>query len=121
MEARGTSVSSLRAGENYLFGSGVSARNDIAIHYDNVPLQHWGLSSRTFTALLRYNIKMTIGDVIRADKSFAAIENLGTTALNELDTKVSQLLTKSHSEAVTLSPPSNQSPQQTNSKTPMTA
>jgi len=61
---------------------------------------------------------MTVGDVIRAEGSFANIEKLGTAGLNELDAKVSQLLAISHSEANALiSSPNNQPPVLTNSKT----
>lgn len=74
------------------FGADLSRLNAIALEFDQTPLQDWGLSSRTLNALLRYDLKMTAGDVIRADESFASIRGLGTAGIEELRTKVSQLL-----------------------------
>ena len=79
-------------------GTNETSRNVIALRFDHLPLQDWGLSSRTLNALLRHNFKMTIGDVIRADETFMAIRGLGTAGFEELDAKVSQLFVTVHNE-----------------------
>lgn len=79
-------------------GTNVSSRNVIALRFDHLPLQNWGLSSRTLNALLRHNFKMTIGDVIRADETFTTIRGLGTAGFEELDAKASQLFVTLHDE-----------------------
>ncbi|MDQ2885660.1 MAG: hypothetical protein M3Y39_06195 [Chloroflexota bacterium] len=64
----------------------------IALKFEHLSLQSWGISSRTLNALLRYNFKMTVGDVIRAEDDFVTIRGLGTAGIEELKTKILQLL-----------------------------
>jgi Sigma-70, region 4/Bacterial RNA polymerase, alpha chain C terminal domain len=104
-------VSSLRSKSNFRFGPDVPQRNDLALKYYSVPLQHLELSSRTTNALLRHNIKMTVGDLIWADESFTTIESLGVEGFNELETKVSQLLAMDHNETGVLFSTPNSLPQ----------
>ena len=72
-------------------------QHEIALKFDHMSLQSWGLSSRTLNALLGYDFKMTVGDVIRAGKYLTNIKGLGEAGINELNTKLSQLLAKFHS------------------------
>jgi len=67
-------------------------RNRIAPAYDEIHIKSWNLSARTFNMLMRHNINMTVGDILRADKTFAEIPNLGIQSYAELDEKVAKLL-----------------------------
>lgn len=67
--------------------------HEIALQFDSMSLQSWGLSSRTMNALLSHNFKMTVGDVIRAGKNLASIKGLGEAGINELNMKLSLALT----------------------------
>ena len=73
-------------------GTDAASQQEITSAFDRMSLQSWGLSSRTLNALLSYNFKMTVGDVIRADKSLATIRGLGKAGIEELNTKIAQVL-----------------------------
>jgi DNA-directed RNA polymerase alpha subunit len=73
------------------FETDISKRHSIALKFDNIRLQDWGLSTRTLNALLRHNSRMSIADVIRADESITEIQNLGQMCIKELDAKVSEI------------------------------
>ena len=90
-------------------GTDQAGQQDIALKFDHMPLQCWDLSSRTLNALLRYNFKMTVGDVLRADESFATIRGLGTAGITELQAKVTQLVAEAHINKISLfsTPPLN--------------
>ncbi len=74
------------------FKTDLASRYEIALEFDHVSLQSWELSNRTLNALLSFNFKMTVGDVIRANKSLTTIQGLSRGSIEELNTKVSQLL-----------------------------
>jgi hypothetical protein len=80
------------------FETDISRRNEVALKFDHLPLQAWGLPARTLTILLRHNPSMTVGDVIRANASIADIRGIGKGAIRELDTKVWQLLNEADNE-----------------------
>lgn len=75
-------------------GTDLASQRVIALKFDHMSLQSWGLSSRTLNASLSYNFKMTVGDVIRAGESVTTIRGLGEAGIAELNAKLSQLLTK---------------------------
>ncbi len=69
-----------------------AGQREMAFQFDHISLQSWGLSNRTLNALLSYNFKMTIGDVIRAGKELSIIRGLGGAGIEELNTKLAELL-----------------------------
>ncbi len=91
------------------FGADLSKAHTLALKFEHVSLQSWGLSSRTLNALLRYNLKMTVADVILADENFADIQGLGTLGLQELETNISQLVVMDE-ESAKGNPTLNESP-----------
>ncbi len=69
-------------------------REIIALDYNSVPLSYLNLKNRTFRFLLQFNIKMTVGDIIRAGTNVAIIKSLGVAGSNDIKEKVSLLLKK---------------------------
>jgi len=78
------------------FGIDLANQHEIAVKFDRLSLQSWGLTNRTLNALLSHNFKMTVGDVIRAGENLVDVRGLGEAGLQELDTRVSQLLADTH-------------------------
>src|SRR5256885_15353980 len=76
------------------FRTDLANQQEIAAKFDRLSLQGWGLSNRTLNALLSYNFKMTIGEVIRIGENLVAITGLGEAGIKEISTKVSQLFTE---------------------------
>lgn len=74
------------------FGDDLAKRDRIACCFDCIPLQNWSLSLRTLRALLRDNILMTIGDVLRANQDLLFIRRLGIAGFQELERKVAQII-----------------------------
>lgn len=73
-------------------GIDLASQNEMALKFDHMALKSWGLSNRTMNALLGYDFKMTVGDVIRASDNLITIRGLGEAGIDELNTKLSQLL-----------------------------
>ncbi len=97
-------MSSLWSEFDFCLGPDVPQRNDIALKCDHIPLKYLGLSTRTLNALLRCNIKVTVGELVRAKRGFVEVENVGTAAFKELDAKISCLLTANTKDGNTLFP-----------------
>jgi hypothetical protein len=76
----------------FWFEKGRTERNRIAPAYDDVHIKSWSLSAQTFNMLMRHNVNMSVGDILRADKTFVEIPNLGPQSYTELDEKVAKLL-----------------------------
>lgn len=85
-------MSNMTSKKIFWFEKERTKRNRIAPAYDELHIKSWNLSARTFNMLMRHNVNMTIGDVLRADESFAKIPNLGPQSYAELDEKVVKLL-----------------------------
>ncbi len=101
--------------ESFWFETDVDSRHKVALKFDHISLQSWGLSNRTLNALLSYDFKMTVGDVIRAGETLR-VKGLGDAGLEELKTKASQLLMEAHNIKAQLS--TDQSNVRSNSETP---
>jgi DNA-directed RNA polymerase delta subunit len=84
------------------FGMNVASRYKIACEFDRMSIQNWGVSNHTLNALLSYDFKMTVGDVIRAGEGLT-ITGLSKTGIEELNRKVSQLLAETHDLNIQLS------------------
>ena len=84
-------------------GTDRTSQQKFASKFDHMSLQSWELSNRTLTALLSYNFKMTVGDVIRASESLTSIKGLDTAGIEELTTKIPQLLAETRNIKVELS------------------
>lgn len=73
------------------FGANVTSQQEFTLKFDQMSLQSWGLSNRTLNALLSYNFKLTVGDIIRAGENLTTIRGLGNAGIEELIKKLSQL------------------------------
>lgn len=80
------------------FDVDANSRNEIAAGYDGIPLKAWGLSVRTLNCLLRHNLTMSVGDILRADENIQQIRGLGVKAIVEINEKAWELINSSLSD-----------------------
>jgi hypothetical protein len=81
-------------------------RGQVAVKFNEISIRAWHLTIRTKNQLLRHNPSMTIADVILADHNILKIYGLGKKSVEELNSKVYEILNDSiNIEQLAANPP----------------